>query len=310
MSDHLKQLLMQMCAAFMRPIVRILLRAGMTYAEFERIAKLTFVDVASGEFGKRGRPANVSRVAIITGLSRRAVQQQRAVINSGAWASPGDGEKPFWSPATRVLTAWHRDPEFAEADGTPRPLPRRGEQGSFEALLKRYAGDIPHGAMTSELERVGAIAADGDRVRAVSRSYVSSDQNDEVLNMVGTFLHDFASTVDFNLQLGASEKPWFQRIAYTTELKPSALKVLRRLVSRDGQALLEKIDAWMTDHEVADEAEAPVRAGVGVYFFQDRARTRSYKMTLSESLAAHGDIDVPSFGAVQTPSESLLGEAS
>ena len=261
----------------------------MTYTEFSQIAASTFVDVASGEFGKHGRPANVSRVAIITGLNRREVRRQRQLLSAAQDNGEESATTRHWSPASRVLTGWHQDPDFTDEKGKPRELPLKGKVGSLDALLRRYCGDIPRGAMTSELQRVGAIEFEGNVVRVLKRNYVNTDQSPEVLRMVGKILHDFTSTLDFNLQVGAGEHPWFQRVAYNTHLKPTALKLFKKLVARDGQALLENLDAWMSAHEVPEDSEDHVEAGVGLYFYQDRARTRSYKMTLSEVLRARAD---------------------
>ena len=276
----------RMCRELLRPLARILLRAGMTYAEFEELSKSTFVDVASGEYGKHGRPANVSRVAIITGMSRREVRRYRDRLAEELKTGSVQGDARYWSPASRVLSGWHQDADFTDGEGRPLSLPLEGASASFESLLKRYCGDIPRGAMASELERVGAVVIESERARVLTRNYVSSDQSAEVLEMVGTFLRDFTSTLDFNLQVGAGENPWFQRLVYNSRLKPTALKLFKRLVARDGQAWLEELDTWLSAHEVADDGDDPVRAGMGIYYFQDRARTRSYKMTWSESLQA------------------------
>ena len=47
-----------------RPIARALLRAGIGYREFAEICKTAFVDVAGKDYGLRGRPTNISRVAV------------------------------------------------------------------------------------------------------------------------------------------------------------------------------------------------------------------------------------------------------
>ncbi len=281
------------CARILEPLVRILLKAGFTYHEFASVARSTFVDVASGEFGKRGRPANVSRVAIITGLSRKAVKKERDLIEERlAGASPAPVEQ-LWNPAMRVISGWYQDADFLDSDGHPRDLPLNGAKSSFATLLDRYCGDIPHNAMASELERVGVIAIQDNVAKILQRSYVDTTDTIEVLDMVGTFLHDFTATIEFNLKRGADENAWFQRVADNTQLKPGALRSLRRILTADGQELLEKLDRWMSNHEVDEHrSEQPVRAGVGIYFFQDQARTRSYKPTYSEMQANKSNSDM------------------
>ncbi len=47
---------------------------------------MTYVEVATRHFGRRGRPTNVSRTAMLTGLARRDVRKQRELLENGAAA--------------------------------------------------------------------------------------------------------------------------------------------------------------------------------------------------------------------------------
>ena len=69
MQEKTKQSVLDAFLLMLRPVVRILLRYGIGYREFAEVTKTAFVDVASADFGIRGRPTNISRVAVMTGLS-------------------------------------------------------------------------------------------------------------------------------------------------------------------------------------------------------------------------------------------------
>ncbi len=60
---------------WLKPVIYILIRCGVTWRDFSELAKTTFVEVATRQFGKRGRPTNVSRTAVLTGLARRDVRE-------------------------------------------------------------------------------------------------------------------------------------------------------------------------------------------------------------------------------------------
>ena len=64
----------------MRPIASLLMRCGMTWKEFAELCKTVFVEVASEEYGIRGRKTNVSRTAILTGMSRKEVKRLRDLL--------------------------------------------------------------------------------------------------------------------------------------------------------------------------------------------------------------------------------------
>jgi hypothetical protein len=51
-----------------------------TWAELADLSKEVFVDVAGCDYGLQGRPTNASRVAMITGLSRREVARLRNIL--------------------------------------------------------------------------------------------------------------------------------------------------------------------------------------------------------------------------------------
>ncbi|MFZ1987323.1 MAG: DUF6502 family protein, partial [Desulfatitalea sp.] len=96
------------------PLVRILLRSGVSYGTFTEIAKETFARVALQEFDIQGRKQSVSRVAVITGLTRKAV---KAVM-----ARPAEESEPLgktYNRAARVIAGWRRDSEFQTPDGRP-----------------------------------------------------------------------------------------------------------------------------------------------------------------------------------------------
>ena len=75
------------CHHLLRPVVRMLLRSGITWKDFAELSKGVFVEVAREDYGLRGRPTNSSRVALLTGLSRREVARVRDLAD-GLGVSP------------------------------------------------------------------------------------------------------------------------------------------------------------------------------------------------------------------------------
>ena len=98
----------------LRPLVRVLLRNGVSWDEFAELAKKTFVEVARDDYGIQGRPTNTSRVALITGLSRREVMRVKELLARGDTL---DDAQPT-NRIAQILTAWHVDADFLTDDGT------------------------------------------------------------------------------------------------------------------------------------------------------------------------------------------------
>jgi hypothetical protein len=126
---------------WLRPIARWLLKSGVTWKEFAELSRIVFVDVAATEFGLRGRPTNVSRIALLTGMTRREVRRYR----ESAVATPvaDSRAEDDLNHASRVLAGWHLDAEFIDELGRPRVLDAGGDGATFAQLVRRYAGDIP-----------------------------------------------------------------------------------------------------------------------------------------------------------------------
>ena len=249
-----------------RPLARMLLRCGVTWKEAAELMKIAYVDVATAEYGKHGRPANASRVAILTGLGRREVKRVRD-LGVAAHGSPVAPLAKI-SHASRVLSAWHQDPDFVDAKGGPRLLDVAGERG-FTGLAKRYAPDIPSTAMLKELQAVGAVATTpGGRVRAKMRFYRPAALDADALIRSGDVLRDVGGTVAENL-FGEEPRTRFEGRATNVRVPRSARRAFREFVEQRGMALLEDADGWLTKHEAKSSADKTGRLGLGVYLIQD-----------------------------------------
>ncbi|MDZ7642858.1 MAG: DUF6502 family protein [Woeseiaceae bacterium] len=267
----LKPVITAFFTRLLRPVARVLLRYGVSFRELSELCKKVYVDVATDEFGMDGRPTNVSRVALLTGMTRRDVRKVRVANDEEEQHSISR-----MNTCARVLSGWFQDSQFCAADGTPLPLPESGASPSFHDLAKRYAGDIPVTATLKELKRAGAVsvAADGTLL-AKSRDYMPGERNPaapEAITRSGSVLEDIGNTVDWNLVRGPNDAPRFERRATNIRVGADSVDEFRDFVNREGQAFLERIDAWLSDHEVSDDKQATVEAvrlGLGIYWIQN-----------------------------------------
>lgn len=259
----------------LEPIVLLLLKSGITWKEFADLAKVKFVQVATKEFGIRGRPTNASRVAILTGIDRRDVRKLRVLTAEQPAVALG-----FMSKPTQVLGGWFHDPNFRTASGGARDLQVSEGEDSFAALVRRYTPGIPHVAMIKELRAVGAIEelADG-RLRALKRNYIPRELADNQIRLWGSVLQDVGTTLEHNLMRKPSERPRFERRALSLTVERSALPEFEAFLAAEGQALLERIDDWLAAHQAdpSTSALAPLRLGAGVYQILDRPQSNRHK---------------------------------
>ncbi|MDH3491481.1 MAG: DUF6502 family protein [Gammaproteobacteria bacterium] len=268
---ELKDHVIRSCRYLLLPVVRFLLRHGVTWSEFGELAKDAYVRVARDEYGIQGRPTNNSRVAMLTGLSRREVARVRERVLENE--NSGDTEQG--NQISRILTGWHIDPEFTDANGRPKDLPATGPKGSLSGLLKRYAGDLPHGAIRKEMQQRGLIEEliDG-QFRVLRRDFVYSELDPEIVRRMGVALHDHAATLDHNLNEDRQSAPRFEAIAENRKLAPKMGQAFQELVETRGLAFLEEMDSWLSQHESSnkmDTSKRTSRLGVGVYLIYDES---------------------------------------
>lgn len=269
-SQNTKALILRACGLLLEPLIRLLMKSGVTWKEFSDLAKVKYVQVATEDFGIKGRPTNASRVAILTGLDRRDVSRLRDALATEAPEARG-----YTSKATQVLSGWYHDAEFAGADGRPRALSLDGETGSFTALLRRYAPGIPPVAMIKELKAAAAIEElDDGSLRALKREYIPQRLDEAKIRLFGSIVHDLGTTLEHNLTRPAQVPARFERRAVSVRVDPKVLPQFRALLESEGQAFLERVDDWLTAHEVPPDVPA-LRLGVGVYHIEDRRPPRS-----------------------------------
>ena len=251
----------------LRPLVRILLRNGVSYGSFADLAKWVYVDVATREFAIAGRKQSTSRVAVLTGFTRKEVHRLR---QPSMRADREIAER--YNRAARVIAGWRREREFLDAQGRPAALPVSGESGSFTSLVRRFSGDMPVRAVLDELRRVGAITElDDGRVELVTRAYIPKTSETDKLHILGTDVAYLIATIDHNLR-SDSTAPFFQRKVAYDNLPDQVLPEFRKLSAEKAQLLLEELDRWLAQHD--RDAEPGVEgtgrnwAGVGIYYFE------------------------------------------
>lgn len=243
------------------PLVRLLLKIGVDSRDFGEIAKSVYVEAATAEFGLRGRAANVSRVAVLTGLTRREVARLRRVIDIDPTTLNDRA-----GVLARVLSGWHQDAEFIDAQGRPRALPMSGD-ASLSTLLNRYSGDLPITAVIAELEHVGAVKRAGGYATVKSRYYMPVTLDEDALARFGSVVHDLLTTIGHNLVTGP-EVALFEGRATNDRIPVAQFDVFRAFVNERGQAFLEDIDDWLTQHGDAGAHET-IRLGTGLYLISD-----------------------------------------
>ncbi len=264
MKDRLKHYLLNACQRLLRPVVRILLKAGISHKEFAEVSKAVYVTVARDEYGVQGRKTNMARVAILTGLSRKECLRVRRQLED----AQGSAVEFVPNPAARVVTAWASEADFLDSKGEPLVLPKTGPHPSVESLFQRFAGDIPTVALTKELERVGAIDDTGEAWVLTKRTFIPQGFDQDRIRILATQLSDLGNTIYYNLV--AEGVPRMQRYVVNDGLlNIQSIAKFKKLATAKGQRLLEELDESLTTLTEENSDPTTTRVGVGVYYFEE-----------------------------------------
>lgn len=285
MSDSVKEGLLAAYARLMRPLVRILLRYGVSFAEFSEVLKRVYVSIAAEDFQVPGKKMSKARIAIVTGLTRKEVQRLAEIDDEDF-----TGSKSNLSRIGRVLLGWHTDPDYTGPYGVPLELPYDSPTGeSFTTLVQTYSGDMTPRAMLEELLRVGIVVqTDGGWYKVVRREYVPESLAPDFLERFGIQIRNFIQTLEFNMLKSAPGKGRFERtVVADNGLRRRDLPGLDAYVRQRGQAVLEDIDNWIAQQKKPDEqkGEVVVQTGIGIYHYvvQEDDEPKSLKSLLEES---------------------------
>jgi len=275
MQEKLKQQVLNTFLLVMRPVVRILLRYGIGYREFAEVVKTAFVDVASSDFGLRGRPTNISRVAVMTGLTRKEVKRLRDKLKSGDTIIAVKT-----TPLADVLHHWHAQPDYTDSSGVPRALSFSGEEDSFTELVRKYGGDVPAGAMRTEMKRVGVVRENEDgHLEILDRTFKPESDHEGLIAVLVHGAYALLSNIAHNTDPNRSEGTWANRFAYTQAVRKDQAGQLRRITRDRIGEFAESIDdvfmAYETLHE-NDEGDAKDAVAIGVFYFEERDENATY----------------------------------
>jgi len=274
-SESTSKALEQAVVTLLRPLVRLVLKRGMAYGQFAELVKRAYVESARTDFGVPGRKLTISRVAVLTGLTRKEASRLMQEEESG----PEPGARRRINRAARVVTAWIDDPTYRDGRGGPASLPFESESGpSFSSLVADHGADVTPRAVLDELLRVGAVdrLKDG-RLRLVERAYIPQADEAGKLEILGTDVADLVASIEHNLDPEGG-KPFFQRKVAYDNLPGDYLSRLRALLERKGQRLLEELNEDMARHDrdvvgesdgtAASDADDRHRAMIGIYYYE------------------------------------------
>jgi hypothetical protein len=250
-------------ARLLRPLVRLLVRSGITFPALSELLRELYVNVAEYDFGLPGKEQTDSRVSLLTGIHRKEVRRLR-----GAGA-PVNVVPVALSRTSRIVALWLAAPEFTDRAGKPLPLPRvaEGSGPSFETLVASVTRDVrPRAVLDEWLDRKLVTIDKQDRIVLAEPGFMPRSGSDQQLYYFGRNLHDHVAAAVANV-LG--ETPRFLERAVHYDGLSAALA--RRLEKRSRKLAMDALQAANREAHLAvlKDKGGPWRWNFGTYIFAE-----------------------------------------
>jgi hypothetical protein len=283
MSDTARAHLVHAFRKVLRPLVKILIRAGVRYDEFVEVIKGVFVESAIRDGIGRAGPLTRGRVALVTGITRRDVD--RYVDNEGLLAPPAPTHA---TTLTEVLHLWNTDPRYLGPYGVPLEIDFDSTPGRcFADLVSRVDPIADAGIILEELTRSGIVTTSGERyLKVTSRSYVIDDLlSPQALEYFGTTLASMAQTLQHNMECSADRKRLQRSVFADRGLPAELLPEFENFVKARVQQMLGDVDDWIGQNVAKWNADddSMVETGLTVFHY---VGIRPEKATLAQIVSA------------------------
>ena len=122
----------------LRPLVKALVAHGVIFPAVVELLRELYVDVAREDFVVKGKEQTLSRINLITGVTRREV---RRLISR----EPEADEAPqALSLSARIISVWLGNQDYIDSRNRPLPLPLTAPDSSpsVERLVASVSKDV------------------------------------------------------------------------------------------------------------------------------------------------------------------------
>ena len=249
----------------LQPLVRLLVRNGVTYTVLAAALKRLFLDAAQQELAQRGMATTDSAVSLLSGVHRRDVRGlTRAAAPDAAPSAP-------LGLAAQVVARWMNEAEFGNAQGQTRVLPKSGGPGSFDALVAGVSRDVRPRAVLDELLRLGVVQDTPAGLVLEGTGFAPRQGFEEMSWLFAANLQDHAAAAVANLQDQAN---FLEQAVFVDQISEASAQQLHTVSVAAWQQAFKLV---MQQAQLRFDGDAPLpaaerrhRARFGVYFYSER----------------------------------------
>jgi hypothetical protein len=256
----------------LRPVVRQLIRFGITYPTLDQIIRELFIEVAERDFPLGYKKQTDSRVSVLTGLNRKEVSRLRHMARVNETATPVED-----TITTRVIGRWMGGPPYSDTHGRPRPLPyesAHARTASFTRLVQDRGVDAPPRSVLDELIRQELVELrSDDKIVLQQEANIPNADLEGKLTLMASDPGELFRTIVHNVE--NPDAPWLQRKVVYDNIGSEALAELREAARATGEEFVRRANLLLASRDRDRNSEAPAggraRVALGVYYFEEEA---------------------------------------
>jgi hypothetical protein len=266
--------LLKAARRLMRPLVRLMMRSGLTFPTLSDALRRLYVEIAVNDVLTDPKACTDSRISLLTGVHRKEIRRLRTM--------PADSEDApdIVTLASQIVARWVGTARFIDAEGRPLALPRThkdetGAHPSFDELVASVTSDIRPRAVLDDLLGHGVVFLDDkDRVQLNTKAFIPRPGGEEQLFYFARNLHDHVAAAVANIS--ATGTPAFlDRSVHYDHLTPSQVQTLRAYAREAAMRLLldvNRLAQELTKAAPDSEPQRPQRINLGIYLFDEEDR--------------------------------------
>lgn len=253
--------------AAVRPMVRWLIRHGVTFPEFADRAKRIFLEEAKAELlASRPKPPTDSALSLLSGVHRRDIREFRSIdAQGGMKASPIES----FGVASQVFARWITDPSYLNPKGEPIALERQNSK-SFDHLVFLVSQDVSPKSVLEQLHRLGIVRIDGqDMIYCEVKGFVPRAGLAQMGQDISASLRDHIQSCIDNVEGRAN---WLEQSIFVESISAESAHILHTAAAKIWRQNHQELMRLAQERFAMDQTSAidtTHRARLGMYYFNE-----------------------------------------
>jgi hypothetical protein len=262
------QIILSASLTAIHPLIRLLVRNGITYTVFVAALKESFIEAAQSELkSKDTKPPSDSAISLLSGIHRRDI---RNLTRLREQAPPP--VRQAISASSQLIARWMSAPEYSDANDQPAKLTRSGTAHSFDALAASISSDVRPRALLDDLIRLGLAKEDDSGVELLVQGFIPRTGFKELTEQYQNNLHDHIAAASANLNASNIEGGFLEQAVFVDQLSQESAHHIHKVAAqawRSAFKLVMREAQTRIDHDQlhTKKSNRRYRARLGVYFY-------------------------------------------